>query len=389
MRARICGDPESVFAERVNDLFPSTDLGVRRKAQTILRRVSHPTGFSLLAALEAGSEAMTGTIEDRRRIALVVAGENLSRQLSFTMTEKFRKDPSYVSPRYAYQFWDSELIGVVSEVMEILGEGTSVSGASASGNLALLRGMELIRTGCADTCLVVAGMQELSAVELMAFANLGALGGYRPGADPSASNRPFDAAHDGFVLGDGAAAMVLDSPAALARRGARPLAYLQGGASALDGHHQTRPSREGEEFVMREALRRSNVEPRDIDLVSAHATGTPLGDETEAAAIGSVLGAKAEGPWVNATKSLLGHCLASAGLIEAVACVLQMRGGYAHANANLVRPITEDIRFVSRQRVPATIHYALNNSFGFGGINTALVLRSAGPPGAWPHTRRD
>src|SRR5699024_1107298 len=71
----------------------------------------------------------------------------------------------------------------------------------------------------------------------------------------SASNRPFDAAHDGFVLGDGAAAMVLDSPAALARRGARPLAYLQGGASALDGHHQTRPSREGEEFVMREALR--------------------------------------------------------------------------------------------------------------------------------------
>src|SRR5699024_12713221 len=68
-----------------------------------------PTGFSLLAALEAGSEAMTGTIEDRRRIALVVAGENLSRQLSFTMTEKFRKDPSYVSPRYAYQFWDSEL----------------------------------------------------------------------------------------------------------------------------------------------------------------------------------------------------------------------------------------------------------------------------------------
>lgn len=140
---------------------------------------------------------------------------------------------------------------------------------------------------------------------------------------------------------------------------------------------------------MREALRRSNVEPRDIDLVSAHATGTPLGDETEAAAIGSVLGAKAEGPWVNATKSLLGHCLASAGLIEAVACVLQMRGGYAHANANLVRPITEDIRFVSRQRVPATIHYALNNSFGFGGINTALVLRSAGPPGAWPHTRRD
>src|SRR5699024_6300415 len=76
-------------------------------------------------------------------------------------------------------------------------------------------------------------------------------------------------------------------------------------------------------------------------------------------------------------------------LIEAVACVLQMRGGYAHANANLVRPITEDIRFVSRQRVPATIHYALNNSFGFVGINTALVLRSAGPPGAWPHTRRD
>src|SRR5699024_11473848 len=106
------------------------------------------------------------------------------------------------------------------------------------------------------------------------------------------------------------------------------LVYVQSVSSALDVHHKTQPSREGEKFVMREALRRSNVEPRDIDLVSAHATGTPLCDETEAAAIVSVLGAKAEGPWVNATKSLLGHCLASAGLIEAVACVLQMRGGY-------------------------------------------------------------
>src|SRR5699024_11406680 len=143
-------------------------------------------------AVDGVWEAMTRTIEDRRLIAVVGAGENLPLQLSFTMTEKFRKDPSYVSPRYAYQFCDSELIGVVSEVMEILGEGTSVSGASASGNLALLRGMELIRTGCAESCLVVAGMQELSAVELMAFANLGALGGYRPGADPSASNRPFE-----------------------------------------------------------------------------------------------------------------------------------------------------------------------------------------------------
>lgn len=265
----------------------------------------------------------------------------------------------------------------------------TVSGASAAGNVGLIQGMRLIRSGCADVCLVVAGMQELSDVELMAFANLGALGGEGANVDPARCNRPFDAGHDGFVYGEGAAALVLESTTVAQERGATTLAVLDDGVSALDGSHLTQPSQEGEEFVMGEVLRRCRVDTGKLDLISAHATSTPLGDETEAAAIRALLGERAGRPWVNATKSLVGHCLGPASAIEAIACVLQMRGGYVHPNVNLAEPITRELRLAPPRRTAAVIRRALNNAFGFGGINTALLLRSAQAAAHVPDIRKD
>jgi malonyl-ACP decarboxylase len=184
-------------------------------------------------------------------------------------------------------------------------------------------------------------------------------------------------AHQGFVFGEGAAAVVLEQADVAGARGAEKLAVLRDGVSALDGTHLTHPSQEGQEFVMREALRRSGVAPGELDLVSAHATSTPLGDKAESKAIGAVLGAAAGRPWVNATKALIGHCLGPAALIEAVACVAQMRGGYVHPNVNLTQPITGELRFAPAEAVRADIRYALSNSFGFGGINTSVVIESA------------
>lgn len=172
--------------------------------------------------------------------------------------------------------------------------------------------------------------------------------------------------------------MVLESASAARDRGEHALAYLRNGISALDGHHLTQPSQAGEEFVMREVLEQAGVAPGEIDLVSAHATSTPLGDKTESAAIRAALGSAAQRPWVNATKSLLGHCLGPAATLEAIACVLQMRGGYVHPNLNLTDPVSRELRFAPPRRTAASIGYALNNSFGFGGINTTLLLQSAG-----------
>jgi malonyl-ACP decarboxylase len=361
---------------------PEATLGQRLESLT--RRTSRSIRYSLLAAVEAYERAGLDAIADRRRIAVLVAGSNLTHQLSFAMSEKYRKDPAYVSPRYAHQLWDSDLLGIVSEALDIRGEGMTVGGASAGGNLGLIQGMRLVRSGTADVCLVVAGMQDLSEVELMALANLGALGGKNEQTDPAdpahpaTCSRPFDARHDGFVLGDGAAAMVLETETAEQDED-RALARIREGVSALDGHHLTRPSQEGEEFVMREVLARAGVEAGEIDLVSAHATSTPLGDETEAAAIHAVLGggpSGPSGPWVNATKALVGHCLGPAATLEAIACVLQMRGGYVHPNPHLKQPITSALRFAPPRPAAASIGYALNNSFGFGGINTSLLLQS-------------
>ncbi|MGP3972003.1 beta-ketoacyl synthase N-terminal-like domain-containing protein [Streptomyces sp. 6N223] len=371
-RGRLTRDPDSLLAEPPHDER-------RDRLRALTRRAGRSIRYSLLAAAQAYHHAGLDAVADRRRISVLVAGSNLSHQLTHAMSEKFRKDPAYVSPRYAHQMWDSDLLGVVSEALSIRGEGMTVGGASAGGNLGLIQGMRLIRSGAADVCLVVAGMQELSDVELAALANLGALGALggrsedADPADPAACCRPFDARHDGFVLGEGAAAIVLES----GERATAPLAHLREGVSALDGHHLTQPSREGEEFVMREVLARAGVAAGEIGLVSAHATGTPLGDDTEAEAIRAVFGpAPAGGPWVNATKSLLGHCLGPAATLEAIACVLQMRGGYVHPNPNLTHPAIPGPRYAPARQTAASITYALNNSFGFGGINTSLLLQS-------------
>ncbi|MBL1065932.1 beta-ketoacyl synthase N-terminal-like domain-containing protein [Streptomyces sp. 7-21] len=370
--ARLAREPRDLLAERRAAGGP-----LNTRLASLGRRASRTIAASLLAAAEAHERAGLGAVADRRRVALVAAGNNISQELAFAMGEKYRKEPSYVSPRYAHQMWDSDLLGTVSEALEIKGEGMTAGGASASGNIGLIQGMRLIREGNADVCVVVAGMQELSAVELRAFAQLGALGGKRDDATAGTCCRPFDQAHDGFVFGEGAGAVVLESEASARARGARPLARVAEGVTALDGHHLTQPSQEGEEYVMREALARAGVDPAAVSLVSAHATATPLGDETEAAALAAVLGPAAKTAWVNATKSLTGHCLGAAGLVEAIACVLQLRGGYVHPNRNLTRPVSGALRFAPGQLTAAPLRFALNNSFGFGGINTTLLLQSA------------
>lgn len=339
------------------------------RLRRLLKRSRPAVVHSLAAAFEAAHQARLDDIEDRRRVAVVLAGDVLVAGSTFDMHERYTRSADLVRPGHAYQMWNSYLLGCVSEFLQILGEGSTVSAASASGNVGLLTGARLLRADEADVCLVLSAMHDLSPVETHAFSALGALA---PAGDLQAGEimRPFDRRHRGFVLGEGAAAIVLERAEHAVAREIPILAHVLGGATVLDGHHQTQPSLDGETSVMREALRRSDRQATDVDLVSAHGTSTPLGDETEAAAIGGVFGDRT---LVNATKSMLGHCLGAASGLSAIACVLQLQGQYVHPNVNLEDPV-RPLNFAPSHPKDSPLRTIVNNAFAFGGINTSIVF---------------
>jgi malonyl-ACP decarboxylase len=166
--------------------------------------------------------------------------------------------------------------------------------------------------------------------------------------------------------------VVLETAGSAAGRGASAWATVPGASLLLDGSHLPHTSVEGERRAMSEAILEAGLSPQQIDLVNAHGSGSAQGDRVECEALNEVFGdAK---PWVNSTKSLTGHCLTAAGLMEIAACVLQMRRSFIHPNRNLDQPIDTRIRFAGREAFDAPVRNILSNSFGFGGINSSVML---------------
>jgi malonyl-ACP decarboxylase len=371
--------PRSAPRDILDTRLTGTDPELRDGLRSLMRRATRSKQYALLAAVEAWSHAALPADRDATRTGVVIAGGNQAHELYQDMGRRFRGSPSFVRPSYAVELWDTDLLGTVSELLGCLGEGLSTGGASAAGNVGLITGLRMVRDGYADVCLVVAPLTELSPVERMALFNLGALGAKTRQEPAPERSRPFDAQHDGFIYGEGAAALLLESREHADRRGARPLATLLGGASALHGSRLTTPSLDGEVRVMRQAIAEAGRDVGQIDLVSAHATSTPLGDATEAEAIRTVFGERTGEVWVNATKSLIGHCLGAASAIEAIAAVQQIRCGFIHPNANLKEPIPQaaPLRLAPTTAVDARPRLVLSNAFGFGGINTSVLLGEA------------
>jgi malonyl-ACP decarboxylase len=330
------------------------------------------------AALAAAAEAWQAADLDLRpisgeRIGIVVGGHNLTNAYAFEHYETYRREPAHLPARYAFQVMDTDHVGTISHALGITGEGYTVGAASASGNAAIMQAARLISCGAVDVCLAVGAMSRLDPIEREAFAKLGVLAD--PDDDPRVRDgpRPFDRSRSGFVPGEATACMVLESRTAARRRGVVALVELAGYAQALDGNSLTNPSVEGETRAMRAALAMADAVASDVDYVNAHATATPAGDDTELQALRAILGEAR--PLVNSTKSLIGHTLSAAGVIEALATVVQMRHGFVHPNPTLVRPVDAKYRLVGKKCMPARIRLALSNSFGFGGFNSSLVLR--------------
>lgn len=340
--------------------------------QRLLRSASLSTQMALLAALEAWQDAqLVDSGIDRTRIGLVVGGSNLQLRPQAQTHQQYQARPQFVNPTYGVALWDTDLVGVLAQALQIHGEGFSVGGASASGALALIQAARLLQSGVVDLCLAVGALFDLSGCEAQGFRNLGAMGSTRFADAPQAACRPFDQAGDGFIYGEGTAVVVLERADHAQRRGVPAYGRLLGWGSGLDGNRQTNPNQQGEMRAINAALHMAGLAPAQINYVNTHGTSSPLGDQTEVAAL-KALGLD-HAP-LNATKSLTGHTLTAAGVVEAVATLLQMQAGQLHPTRNLHRPIDPSLPWVGETAVAAHVDYALSNSFGFGGINAALVF---------------
>jgi 3-oxoacyl-[acyl-carrier-protein] synthase II len=251
--------------------------------------------------------------------------------------------------------------------------------ACASGAEAIALALDLLRAGRADV--VVAGGTEaaIASLPIAGFAAMRALSMRED--EPQAASRPYDKARDGFVLGEGAALLVLETEDHARRRGARIYAELAGAGLSADAHHVAapEPTGAGAARALTLAMRDAELQPGDIVHVNAHATSTPLGDVAEARALRTALGDDASRISVTATKSCTGHLLGAAGALEAAVTVLSLHHGVVHPTRNLDDPDDEVgldvVRFEPRP-LPDTGRAALSNSFGFGGHNVTLAIKA-------------
>jgi malonyl-ACP decarboxylase len=350
-------------------------------AERSVRRAPLPLQAATATALEAWEQAALHRAPiPQARIAVVVAGNNLTGAYAEAQRPTFARSPSHLTGRFALHMLDTDHVGTLSEILGIRGEGFTVGGASASGNLALIQASRLIELDEVDACLVVGALADLSRMELQGLLNLGAMACRAPEGAAAQPGAAFDEAHRGFVLGQASASVILESSVSARRRGAPMLAELAGYGTSLDGNRLAAPSEAGESAAISRALDRAGLGPHQVSYVNTHGSASPLGDATELAALRSALGEWYAKPWINATKALTGHCLGAAGVVEAIATVMQIQGEHVHPNPFLDTPIDAECRFVGKLATPATIRFALSNSFGFGGINTSIVLTH---PLAW------
>ena len=346
------------------------------------RRLDRCEQFAIVAAREAWADAGAPEVAPERLgvvvssgiggISTILAGYDLLRDRGWQRMSPFTVPMLMPNGSAGW-------IGI--ELGARAGVHTTVS-ACASGAEAIGYGIDMIRTGRADV--VLAGGTEAAIVPLniAAFAAMRALSTRND--EPERASRPFDKGRDGFVLGEGAGMVVLESAGHAQRRGAQVLAVAAGSGYSADAYHiaQPEPSGRGIVAAIQAVLADAGLDPDQVVHVNAHATSTPAGEAVEGRAIAAALGPAADGVVVSATKSMTGHLLGGAGAVEAVATILALRDRVAPPTINLDDPDEEaqvDIATKPRELTPhgSAPMAALNNSFGFGGHNVALAFTAA------------
>lgn len=362
------------IAHEVKDFDPS-----RWMDRKMARRTALVTQFALAAARQALEDAGL-TIDDnnRDRVGVVMAtgggGIGLVEEGTHVLIEK---GPRSVSPLLLPGLMPNAVSCLTSIDIGATGPILTSTLACASGNYAIIEGYHFLQRGEADV--IIAGGAESTTTPL-SFASLGRLGALSTrNDDPQHASRPFDVDRDGFVYGEGAAVMILETEEHARARGVEKIyAEVLGGRLTGDAYHITAPDPKGDGAVraMQGAMEGAGLVPTDIDVIYAHGTSTPLNDVIETKAIKRALGDHAYSVAVTATKSMVGHMMGAAGAISALAAALTLYEGVIPPTINHERPDPEcDLDYVPNEARRAVVKVTLVNAFGFGGQNVVLAMK--------------
>ena len=343
------------------------------------RRMDPSTQYAMVAAKDAWADAGAPEVEPERFGIAIGTGMGGLHTLLGQWDTLREKGVRRVFPLAVPMLMPNSPTGTVSlNMCARAGAHTTVS-ACASGAESMGTAYEMIRTGRADIAIAGGTEAAIHPICFAGFAQMQALSTRND--DPTHASRPYDTGRDGFVMGEGAGVLVLESEEHAKARGARIYAEFAGIGMSSDAHHITAPEPEGAgaSRAMLEAVERAGLTPRDIIHINAHATSTPVGDIAEANAIRRAFGDAADGMAVSGTKSMTGHLLGAAGALEGVFTAKAIADRIAPATTNIEDfdpAINLDVVRGEHRALPEGDIAALNNSFGFGGHNVALVIKS-------------
>jgi 3-oxoacyl-[acyl-carrier-protein] synthase II len=364
--------PSKVAAECL-DFDPAASLGPKEA-----KRLDRSTQFALTSAREAWEDARIEGAVDKDETGVVFA-TGIGGISSLLASEKVlhTKGPNRVSPFTVPQLMPNAAAGQIAMKLGLRGPNFCTTTACAASNHAIGLAFQAIRHG--EAVAMIAGGSESAFVDiaLVAFAQMTALS-TKYNDRPEEASRPFDALRNGFVMGEGAGALILEERDHALRRGAQVHAELIGFGQSADAFHVTAPSEDGSgaALAINRALRSAGLEPQAIGYINAHGTSTPAGDASETKAIRLAFGDHADRLAVSSTKSMIGHLFGAAGAVEGVATVLAVRDGILPPTINQTDPDPAcDLDYVPNKARKAAVEVAISNGFGFGGHNAVVVFR--------------
>ena len=368
----------SQVAAQIDDFEPTDHMDARTARQT--DRFSH---FALaagrLALTDARLEIGTPGAPRGDRFAVYVGSALGGIAYAEQQHERYmERGIRSVAPNLALAVFGGAAPANIGIALGLHGPILSTANSCAAGAVAIGEALRLIRSGAADAALAGGVEVPLSPLAFGAFDIIRALGAGHNDR-PQDAARPFDAGRDGFVMGEGAALLVLEARDVAQKRGATPYAELRGYAATSDAFHMVQPRPDGAQAARatRLALADARMKAAAVDYVNAHASSTPLGDSVEALALARALGARARDVPVSGTKAYYGHPLGASGAIEAAICALAIARGWAPGTVNLTdldAQVSEHLPAVRAAPLEGKIDGVLSTSFGFGGLNAALVL---------------
>ena len=360
-------------AAEVNDFVATDHLEAKRA-----KRLDRFGQFSVVAARQALEDARIDLAsEDRDRIGTMMGSAlggvaYAEQQLGLFLTQGLRA----VEPMLALTVFGGASSCNIAIELGVRGPNSTNAMSCASGTIAVGEGFRQIRDGYADVMISGGAETPLSPLCFGAFALIRAMSTRND--DPSSASRPFDRDRDGFVMGEGAAVLILEERSRAIARGAPIYGEILGYGLTNDAHHMTAPLPDGSQAArsITLALADAGIAPTDVTYVNAHGSSTPLNDPTETLAIKRVFGDHAYRMPVSSTKGYYGHALGASGAIEAAICALALQNRWVPPTVNLQTPDEAcDLDYVPSAGRPADLDVVVSNSFGFGGINAAIVMR--------------